>query len=120
MSDWIALNFPGGIPGASAGDPLLAYGFAIDPRVTGDVRGLPRISATGKARVMSHLRPRYATDLRIDYEISTNMTAWAPAIYGIDYYPFVKDLPGAIQQVDIVILATGQRVFLRAKPLLLP
>lgn len=120
MSAWLALNFPGGVPGALPFSPLMSYAFALDPRLAGDTRGLPRIRSVGKARILSHLRPRYAADLQCDYEISTNMVTWTPAIHGFDYYQFVNNLPDALQQVDVVILANGPRVFLRARPQLAP
>lgn len=120
LSDWLSLHFPGGAPGA-LGDPnLFSYAFALDPRHAGDLAGLPRLAAQGQARFLSHRRPRYAADLAYAYEISADLLTWRSAVNGLDYFPFITDLPDAQQQVDLILLTPAPKAFLRTRPQVLP
>ena len=121
MADWTN-RYGGGTPAVPPGTVanLLSYAFALNPTASGFADGLPRIYSVGRARVLSHLKPRYATDLTYNIEISSDLLTWSPAILGTHYYDFITDLPNAFQRRDAVILVDWPQVFLRVRTGLIP
>ena len=121
LAEWTNLYGSGaGFAPVAAASNLLSYAFVLNPDARGGPGGLPRMSSIGRARVLSHLKPRYATDLAYTYEVSSDLVAWSPAIEGIHYYEFSNDLPDALQQKDLVILLDWPQVFLRVRTELIP
>ena len=100
--------------GASAGG-LLNYAFGSNSQTGGNVVGLPKVKIQGKAKVVSHLKPRWATDLAYQYEVSQDMVTWIPAIPEVHYHEFSKDLPNAIRQSDCVLLVNWPKAFMRVR-----
>ena len=108
-------HWAAGNGGAAAGSNLMAYAFGLNPQVGGDVSGLPRTKIQGKVRVVSHAKPAWATDLTYQYEISQDMVTWIPAIKGVHYYEFAKDLPNALRQSDLVLMVNWSKAYLRVR-----
>jgi hypothetical protein len=104
--------------GSGGGNNLLSYAFGLSPQAGGDVAGLPRMRIQGKARIVSHLKPAWATDLTYQYEISQDMVTWTPAIKGIHYHEFVNDLPNALRRSDLVLLVNWSKAFVRVRAVL--
>ena len=100
--------------GGGAGG-LLRYAFGANAQAGDHVPGLPKIKIQGKAKVVSHLKPMWATDLAYQYEMSQDMLTWVPAIPGIHYHEFLKDLPNALRQSDCVLLVNWPKAFMRVK-----
>ena len=96
----------------------MGYAFGLNPQAGGDVTGLPKIRIQGKARVVSHLKPAWATDLTYQYEMSQDMVAWVPAIKGIHYHEFTNDMPNAIRQSELVLLVNWPKAFVRVRAVL--
>ena len=121
IADWTNL-YGGGdsLAPQEAVSNLMDYAFALEPSVPGRPGGLPQMHSVGRARLLSHLKPRYATDLAYTYEVSSDLVTWSPAINGIHYYGFTTDLPNALQQKDLVILLDWPQVFLRVRAALIP
>ena len=109
LGHWSSLN---------GGGDLMGYAFGLNPRAGGDVAGLPRIRIQGKARIVSHLKPAWATDLTYQYEVSQDMVAWIPAIKGIHYHEFTNDLPNALRRSDLVLLVNWPKAFMRVRAVL--
>ncbi len=99
----------------SGGGSLLNYAFCSNGQTGGYSSGLPKIKIQGKSRVVTHLKPMWATDLTYQYEMSQDMVTWIPAIPGIHYHEFSKDLPNAIRQSDCVLLVNWPKAFMRVK-----
>ena len=100
---------------ASGGSSLLGYAFGSNGQAGGNAGGLPRIKIQGKSRVVSHLKPMWATDLAYQYEMSQDMVTWIPAIPDVHYHEFSKDLPNAIRQSDCVLLVNWPAAFVRVR-----
>jgi hypothetical protein len=107
---WATANGGGSGPGS-----LLNYAFGMGSPTGGSVAGLPRMRLQGKTRVLSHLKPMWATDLTYQYEISQDMITWVPAIREVHFHEFSKDLPNAIRQSDCVLMVDWHRVFMRVR-----
>lgn len=101
-------------PARSGLSNLLKYAFFLHPLKNGDRAGLPALNRLGKARIFSHLRPKFATDLLYTYEKSTDLVSWAPAVAGVDFYTATVDLGDGSQRVDCLLLGNPARTFLRA------
>ena len=106
---WSNANAGGG------GNNLLRYAFASKSQTGDDVAGLPKIKIQGKARVVSHLKPRWTTDLTYQYEMSQDMVTWIPAIPDVHFHEFSKDLPNAVRQTDCVLLVNWPKAFMRVR-----
>ncbi len=106
----------GGGAGATQ-QTLLRYAFGLSP-LGGGVAGLPRMKIQGKSRVITHLKPTWATDLNYQYEISQDLLSWVPATPGTHYHEFSKNLPNAIRQTDLVLLVNWPKAYLRARAVL--
>ena len=113
FAHWSSINGGGG-----AGNNLMSYAFGLNPPVGDNVAGLPRIRNQGKARVVSHLKPAWATDLTYQYEMSQDMLTWIPAIKGIHYHEFTNDLPNAIRRSELVLLVNWPKAFVRVRAVL--
>ena len=103
-----------GVGGGAGQTGLLRYAFGLTP-LGGDVAGLPRLKIQGKARVVTHQKPMWATDLNYQYEISQDLVNWIPAIPGVHYYEFTKDLPNALRQSECVLLVGWPKAYLRVR-----
>lgn len=106
-------NWSGG-SGVAGQTGLLRYAFGLTP-LGGDVAGLPRMKIQGKARVVTHQKPMWATDLNYQYEISQDLVNWIPAIPGVHYHEFTKDLPNALRQSECVLLVNWPKAYLRVR-----
>ena len=100
---------------AIGGANLLGYAFCSKSPSGYDVAGLPKIKIQGNARVVSHLKPRWATDLTYQYEMSQDMVTWIPAIPDVHFHEFSKDLPNASRQSDFVLLVNWPKAFMRVR-----
>ena len=116
--------FGGGGAGVSgpADDPaksgvanLLKYAFFLHPLKNSDRAGLPKLQQTIDARVFTHLRPKFATDLIYNYEKSDNLTNWAPAVKDVDYFVHRSDRGDGSELVECLLLGNSSRRFLRAR-----
>jgi hypothetical protein len=101
-------------PGRSGLSNLLKYAFFLHPLKNGDRAGLPTLSRTGQARIFSHLRPKFATDLVYSYEKSTDLVAWVPAVAGVDFFSATLEVGDGSQRVECLLLGNSVRTFLRA------
>jgi hypothetical protein len=102
-------------PGQQSLSNLLRYAFFLHPLKSNDRAGLPQVRRTGEARVFTHLRPKYATDLLYTYETSQDLVTWVPAVSGVDYFPGVVDLGDGSQRVECLLLGHRARTFMRAQ-----
>ena len=109
-------NWSGG-GGAAGQSGLLRYAFGLTPQ-GGDVAGWPKLKMQGKAKVMSHQKPAWATDLNYHYEVSQDLVTWTPAIEGVHFHEFSKDLPNALRQSDCVLLVNWPKAYLRVRAVL--
>ena len=112
----LANTFANWSGGGGGGGPsgLLRYAFGLSSQ-GGDVAGLPRMKIQGKARVVTHQKPAWATDLNYQYEISQDLQTWIPAIPEVHYHEFSKDLPNALRQSECVLLVNWPKAYLRVK-----
>ena len=94
---------------------LLSYAFFLNQGVNGGIAGLPRLQGTGNARIFTHLRPKFASDVFYNYQLSQDMLAWQPAVKNVDYYENTKDLGDGSVRVELLLLGTWQKVFMRAQ-----
>ncbi len=122
--EFASAYFGTGGPGISgvADDPdrsgltnLLKYAFFLHPLKVGDREGLPTLSRTGNARVFSHLRPKFSTDLVYAYEHSSDLVTWVPAVSGVDYFAATMDLGDGSQRVECLLLKNPAQTFMRVK-----
>ena len=105
--------------GGGALSGLSGYAFGLSPQ-GGDVAGLPRIKIQNKARVVTHLKPTWATDLTYQYELSQDLVTWIPAVREVHFHEFAKDLPNAIRQSDCVLLVNWPKAYMRVRAVLAP
>jgi hypothetical protein len=103
------LDLGAGIPN------LLRYAFFLNSGQNGATRGLPRLERNGNARIFSHLRPKNATDLVYQYEISQDLVSWIPAVNDVHYYENQEDLGDGSVRVDLLLLMDWPQAFLRAR-----
>jgi hypothetical protein len=97
---------------------VLKYAFALNPPAGGDTSGLPRVRTQGKARIVSYLKPRWATDLSYQYEISQDLVNWSPAIRDVHFHEFATNLPNGVRQSDLVLMVDWPKVFMRVRAVL--
>jgi hypothetical protein len=115
FGNWANLN---GWPGGANGAGVLKYAFALSSPAGGDTAGLPRVRTQGKARIVSHLKQRWATDVTYQYEISQDLVNWNPAIRDVHFHEFSTNLPGGIRRSDLVLTVDWPKVFLRVRAVL--
>lgn len=106
-------NWSGG-GGAAGQSGLLRYAFGLTPQ-GGDVAGLPKLKIQGNAKVITHQKPAWATDLNYQYEISQDMQTWIPAVAGVHFHEFTKDVPNALIQSDCVLLVNWPKAYMRIR-----
>jgi hypothetical protein len=100
-------------PGRSGLSNLLKYAFFLHPLKNGDRAGLPALHRVGEARIFSHLKPKFATDLVFSYEKSTDLVTWTPAVSGVDFYSATLEVGDGSQRVECLLLNHPVRTFLR-------
>ncbi|MEO7318114.1 MAG: VCBS repeat-containing protein, partial [Chthoniobacteraceae bacterium] len=94
---------------------LLSYAFFLNQGANGGTMGLPRLQGVGNARVFSHLRPKQASDVFYNYQLSQNMLAWVPAVKNVDYYENTRDMGDGSVRVELLLLNGWQKAFMRVQ-----
>ena len=94
---------------------LLKYAFFLHPLINADHAGLPTLTRTGRAKIFTHLRPKFSADLLFTYEKSTDLVTWEPAVEAVDYYAVTSDVGDGSQRVECLLLDSPGRRFLRAR-----
>lgn len=104
---------PGNDNNGSGVANLLKYAFFLDPANAGDRVGLPRLQPVGSSRLISHRRPKFATDLLYRYEYSQDLFTWIPAAEGVQYVSNTIDMDDGSLRTDLLLIVKGPKGFLR-------
>ncbi len=106
---------PSDDPAKSGVTNLLKYAFFLHPLKNSDRAGLPKLQQTMAARVFTHLRPKFATDLLYAYEKSNDLVTWVPAVKDVDYFLHKSDKGDGSELVECLLLGNAPKQFLRAR-----
>ena len=90
------------------------YGMAINPKSGGSLGSLPELRLENGSFIFSHLRPKFTSDLSYQYQISSDLVHWIPAINGVHYFDFSQDLDDGTKLVNLLLLVDWPHAFVRA------
>ena len=108
IDDWRA-NHYGSLATAMPGD-LASYAFALS---SAGANG-PAMRLQNGSLVFSHRKPKYATDLKYSYQVSQDLVHWIPAVKGVHYFPYTRDVDAGTVSENCVLLVKWQSAFMQA------
>ncbi len=111
FADWTSL-YSGSLPSGQS-QRFIDYGLSINPTQSGGVGVQPALKRENGSLVFSHLRPKFATDLSHQYQISSDLVHWIPAVNGVHYFDFSTDRDDGTRQVNLLLLVDWSRAFVR-------